>query len=151
MASYWNDTAKQYHPTVNRPDMPPASGTILHDPASAPGLVSSGVPFTHWKISGSDVAEMSAAEKLAVDQYLDTFRVETLTGGKTSKVEWFETDNGDGTYSDLAREETHTWSTGKLSQVVARRLHKDGSVVAGTTETLSYYTTSAGKHVTKVT
>jgi len=151
MASYWDDTAKAYHASVNRPDMPAASGTIIHDPASAQSLIDTNVPFKHWKVSGSDVAEMTAAEKDAVDRYADTFKVETLTGGRVTKIEWFETDNGDGTYADLARDAVYTWTQSKLTQVVEKTYYKDGSVVTESTETTSYFTTSDGKRVTKVT
>jgi hypothetical protein len=82
-------------------------------------------------------------------RYQDNYPVETEQDGKTAKIEWFETDNGDGTYSDLARDEVWTWSEGKLVSIVAQSYQRDGTVVPHSTATTDYYTTDTGKKVKK--
>ena len=147
----------------------PADPTV-GDPSFTSGIATA-IPGRTWtthadasdvtlNISGGDLTQqedddLTAAHTawVTIDatRYADLYEVETQTGGKTSKREWFETDNGDGTYSNLSRDETWTWLAGKLQTIVAKSYHKDGSVVAGSTVTTNYYTTSDGKKVTKVT
>lgn len=137
-----------YYPSVNTPDYNSVPDKIINPDLSALGSV----PQRHWKYDGiSAVVEMSTAEKNAVDSYLDTYMVETISSGRLQKVEWFETDDGDGTYSGLARDDTYSWVGSSLRSVTSRRYYKDGTVVAGSVVVQSYYTTGDGKKVTKVT
>lgn len=83
--------------------------------------------------------------------YAPNYEVTTTDKGNVTKVEWFETDNGDGTYSGLARDATYNWAPGsKLVSLTATRYAKDGSVL-GEPTTESFYTTTSGERVRKVT
>lgn len=84
-------------------------------------------------------------------RYADTYKVETITQGRVQKVEWFETDNGDGTYSGLARDTSHAWEGKKLTGMTSTKYYVDGTPVPDTETITSYFTTSDGKRVTKVT
>lgn len=85
--------------------------------------------------------------------YLPVYEVATYSQGTTrlDKVEWYETDNGDGTYSGLSRDAVYTWSASKLVSVVETSYYKDGAPIVGETRTAEFYTTSDGKKVTKRT
>jgi hypothetical protein len=85
-------------------------------------------------------------------RYYPYFRVETRSKGKfgnVEKVEWFEIDNGDGTYSGLAQDESYSWNGSTLTSKISKKYTKSGFVQHMETE--SYYTTDDDKIVTKVT
>jgi hypothetical protein len=46
--------------------------------------------------------------------YKDIHLVEEFSGGRKISQSWYETDNGDGTYSGLAKKIEYTWSGNKL-------------------------------------
>lgn len=86
------------------------------------------------------------------ESYLPNYQVTTQDKGLVLKTEWFETDNGDGTYSDLAKDEVNEWSGGGNSVLISStttRYAKDGTVL-GTPEVVTYYTTDDGQRVKKV-
>lgn len=80
-------------------------------------------------------------------RYEDTYRVETISNGRTTKVEWFATDNGDGTYTNISRDEVWAWSGATLVSITRRNYYSDGTT--GSEETENYYTTGTGQRVTK--
>lgn len=69
--------------------------------------------------------------------------------GRTLKERWFETDNGDGTYADLARDRTYTYQGRVLVKIVTRDFYKDGQVRFVETET--FHTTGLNQKITKKT
>jgi hypothetical protein len=86
--------------------------------------------------------------------YAPNFPVTTPDKGLVQQTDWYETDNGDGTYSGLARSEENTWAGGGANAVITSttttRYAKDGTTL-GNPKIDSYYTTDDGKRVKKVT
>lgn len=62
MASVLNKTTLQYIESVNTPDYPTSDWIVNPDMSNVEG-----VPLKYWKLDGTDVVEMSQAEKEAVD------------------------------------------------------------------------------------
>lgn len=69
--------------------------------------------------------------------------------GRMLKEQWFETDNGDGTYSDLARDRVYTYEGRFLVKIVTRDFYKDGEVRFVETET--FHTTGLSQKISKKT
>ena len=104
-------------------------------------------------------SELSGAESAALDAvisshdgapvtvYEKNFEVKTYVSNKLQTCEWFATDNGDGTYSDLASRDTYTWSGNTLTVVVVENLWSDGTVKDTVTET---YFTNGQSRIKKV-
>jgi len=86
----------------------------------------------------------------AIEFYEAVYEVETYQKGKLLKVEWFQTDNGDGTYSNLAKDTSFTWQGSSLISKVEKEYFIDGAQ-RGEAITTNYYTNSAGQHIRKVT
>jgi hypothetical protein len=84
-----------------------------------------------------------------IDYYTSVYEVETIVKGRRTKREWFQTDDGDGTYSDLAKDEVTNWQGSKLVSIITTEYYIDGAV-RGNPITETFFTTSDGKHVTKV-
>ena len=139
------------------------------DPSFSVGILAA-LPGRTWRTAaGSDVAldidgtdltqqeddDLTTAHTAWVPidttRYADTFKVETISGGKIQKVEWFETDEGEGVYSGLARDEIYTWSGNSLTAKTSTTYYKDGSAVPGSVVAETYFTASGGRRVTKVT
>lgn len=68
----------------------------------------------------------------------EKYHVSTTVKTKLSKEEWFAVDNGDGTYSGLARSLAYTYSGNKITQTVETKFLSDGSVVSK--EVKDFYT-----------
>ena len=67
--------------------------------------------------------------------------------GRKVRDQWFETDNGDGTYSDLAKDTIYNYSGAKKTAAVTTTYYKDGGIKFVDTE--SYHTISGGAIITK--
>jgi hypothetical protein len=97
----------QYLNSVNTPDYNGVTDKIIN-----PNLSSvSGVDQNYWKVQDGSVVEMSAGEKTSMDTLLKakTFREKLYrvlsyndTMGMIETEDWYDTDNGDGTYSGKA-------------------------------------------------
>ena len=87
----------------------------------------------------------------AIDRYAPNYEVKTISKGQTVKVEWFQTDNGDGTYADLAASHAYNWTGSTLTSIVKTAYYTDGGIASQETE--SFYTVSGNptKFVKKVT
>ena len=117
-------------------------------------------PDLHIDVDGDDLTQqeeddLDAAYAVwspaATRKFRPNFLVETHSNGRFGNIlrrEWFETDNGDGTYADLAEDETYNWNGSNLNSKVRKKYAKDGYVLE--TETETYYTTDDDKLVTKV-
>lgn len=87
---------------------------------------------------------LTAAKKFAEENY----HVATYQSKLLKKEEWFETDNGDGTYSTKAREIAYTYTGKNLTQHVEKWFYTDGTEVRS--ETVNYfYDPAAGKVIRK--
>jgi hypothetical protein len=64
-----NKTTMKVLRSVNTPDY--STSDWLINPGSLASLISAGVPPEYWKVSGNDLAEMTASEKEAVDNDAD--------------------------------------------------------------------------------
>ena len=86
--------------------------------------------------------------------YSPRFPVTTSDKGLVQQTDWYETDNGDGTYSDLAMSEVNAWAGGGNNSVLlsttTTRYAKDGTTL-GKPKVESYFTTDDDKRVKKVT
>lgn len=69
--------------------------------------------------------------------------------GRLLKVQWFETDNGDGTYSGLAKDRVFTYLGKLIIKTVSTTYYKDGQVRF--VEIEEYHTTDQNQVVTKNT
>ncbi len=67
--------------------------------------------------------------------------------GRKVRDQWFETDNGDGTYSDLAKDVIYNYSGKRKESVVTTTYYKDGATKY--TDVESYHTLSGGAIITK--
>ena len=142
------------------------------DPSFSDGVLTA-LPGRTWRTSaGEDVTlhidgddltqqeddDLTAAHTawVPVDHiaYTADFPVTTPDKGQVLQTDWYETDEGGGVYSGLAKREENTWAGGGANAVITSttttRYARDGSVL-GTPETESYYTLDDGKRVKKVT
>ena len=140
------------------------------DPSFSEGILTA-LPGRTWRtdaganvsldIDGGDLTQQEEDDLTAAHTawtptsqtaYAPNFEVTTTTRGNVTKVEWFETDNGDGTYSGLAKDAVYAWTLGTsvLISITTTRYAKDGSVI-GDPVVEEFYTTSAGTRVKKVT
>lgn len=95
------------------------------------------------------------AEQAAIDAHAGdpgafeaTFRCEDPPSkGRKTREKWYETDNGDGTYSGLAREAVYNYTGKRKTTIVTTTFDKDG--VVKLVETESYHTHSDGMLITK--
>ena len=74
-------------------------------------------------------------------RYQPNKEVETYDNASHSrllKVEWFETDEGSGVYSGLAKRVTYTWAGNSLVSALTEELWSDGTVLKSTLE--SFFT-----------
>lgn len=87
----------------------------------------------------------------ATTQYSAVFEVKIVINGLTTKVEWFEQDDGSGAYSKLAHDDVYTWQGSKLISILSTSYFIDGAVLSQ--DTTSYFTVTGSikKYVTKVT
>lgn len=72
MGAILHRTTKLYKTSINTPDFSDPPWLINPD---VNALVAAAVPTRYWKIVGSVVSEMSAPEKLVVDQAVQTLKV----------------------------------------------------------------------------
>jgi hypothetical protein len=143
------------------------------DPSFTSG-VATAIPGRTWRTaaSGSDVVldidggdltgqedtDLTAAHTAWVPtdhvSFSPRFPVTTSDKGLVIQTDWYATDNGDGTYSDLAMREANTWAGGGNNSVLeattTTRYAKDGTVL-GKPRVETYYTTDDAKRVKKVT
>jgi len=109
-------------------------------------------------LTGQEDTDLTAAHTAWVPtdtlSYAPNFPVTTPDKGLVQQTDWYETDNGDGTYSNLAMSEVNTWAGGGANAVITSttttRYAKDGTTL-GNPKIDSYYTTDDGKRVKKVT
>jgi len=103
----------------------------------------------HTKISGdgTDISNYSFIAYSEV-QYEAVHKVDTKICGKLQSRTWYQTDNGDGTFSDLSKDEIYTWNKNKLISVVFTEYYIDSRVATQKTET---YSTSSEKHIVRRT
>jgi hypothetical protein len=109
-----------------------------------------GAALTQQEIDDLDAA-YAAWSTTSQTAYMPNYPVTTSEKGLVLQVDWYGTDNGDGTYSDLARSEVNQWSGSKNSVLISTTTTcyaRDGSV-RGTPLVESYYTTSDDKRVKK--
>jgi hypothetical protein len=93
------------------------------------------------------------ADKGALDAYLATrgyfpspnddlalrdprYEVQTVVAGKVTRTDWYQVDNGDGTFSELAKAEVNTWSASRLISVTTTLYYTDGSAGPSWTDTM---------------
>jgi len=74
--------------------------------------------------------------------YQENHHVETLSTNKLVKETWYETSNGDGTFSGKAREIVYTWSGLSVTQETESTYCTNGALWSQTT--YKYYTNSDG-------
>lgn len=67
--------------------------------------------------------------------------------GRVLVVNYYETDNGDGTFSGLAARDDYVWSGSTVISMTSTIYFSDLSIAAQST--VSYFTTSDGKTVTR--
>ena len=101
----------------------------------------------HTKVSGdgTQIGDYTFTA-FSSEQYTATHQVGTLTKRRLTKVEWFETDNGDETFSDLAADVVYTWLGSVLLSRVYTVYYTDGRASLQETET---YFTGSGKRITR--
>lgn len=74
--------------------------------------------------------------------YKENHHVQTLSSNKLTKEMWYETSNGDGTYSGKAREIEYTWSGISVTQETESVYCTNGALWVQTT--YKYYMNSDG-------
>jgi hypothetical protein len=74
--------------------------------------------------------------------------VEVVVAGQVTRVDWYATDNGDGTFGDVARAEVSTWQGSKLLSTVTTLFYTDGSAGPTWTDT---YSTNGSKRIARRT
>jgi len=115
-ASELPNRVTDYLRSVNTPDYSSNPNALINPDLSS--VI--GVDQKYWKVVDSDVVEMTADEKTALDNLLKakTFRQKNYkissydTTNSLTKDTWYDTDNGDGTYSGKAEETTYTYQSG---------------------------------------
>lgn len=136
------------------------------DPSFSEGILTA-LPGRTWRVKAAadvvvdiDGADLTPTEDADLTQahtdwtpgtnyrYDAVYEVQTSSMGKIQKIEWFEIDNGDGTFSGLAKDMVYTWSGQKIMSTTTTDYYKDGEV-AGSPHTENYYTAN-GKPVKKV-
>lgn len=150
MANVVNRTTVQYLQFVNTPDYDPTSWIINPDLSAL-----ASVPQKYWKVVGDTVVEMDSGEKAAVDAALlsKTFRSLNFkvssynTSNQLTSETWYDTDNGDGTYSNIAEQITYTYSGIVLMSRVETVYFYDGTVSSA--ETYNYYRNDANALIEK--
>jgi len=137
------------------------------DPSFTSGILTA-LPGRTWRTSadGSDVTllidggdltqqeddDLTAAHTAWVTtdtaRFSDRIKVTTYSNaGRQEKTEWYQTDNGDGTFSDLARDEVYTWQGSRLMSKTCNTYYQDGTSVE--TGSIVYATANNGEHVEK--
>lgn len=80
--------------------------------------------------------------------YKETHQVETLgSSNRVQRIDWYETDNGDGTFSGLAKSAVYNWSGSRLLSVTTTTYFTNGAVRSVSTET--YFTGAGGSKITR--
>jgi hypothetical protein len=138
------------------------------DPSFSSGILTA-LPGRTWRlraatdvvvdIDGGDLSaqedtDLTAAHTAWVTEsqtrFAPTFEVTTVQAGRTQKIEWFETDNGDGTYADLARDAVYSWTGSNLTSIVTTDYYDDGTVIPKSVVTETFFTNDANQRIRKV-
>jgi len=70
--------------------------------------------------------------------YQENYHLSEYVSGKLTKETWYETDNGDGTYSNKARDIVYSWTTNYLTSYTESIYYKSGTLKEK--EVYNYYT-----------
>jgi hypothetical protein len=122
-----------YLQSVNTPDYESQPNTLIN-----PDVVSLlSTSTNYWKVVGSSVIEMTSIEKTTIDNFL---RAKTTRERKykiisydvmnrIEKETWYDTDNGDGTYTGKAEETVFTFDglTSTLLYKIIKTFYFDGT------------------------
>jgi len=115
------------------------AGESIVEKAQPPELLDGEV----WKYEDSNIITVSDPRV----RFTPTIQVDTIETNRIQKSEWFEVDNGDGTYSNLFKKEVYTWQGVKLLSKVISEYYTNGTVA--NQKTLTYYTGINGEQVIK--
>lgn len=141
-----NKTTNAVLKSVNTPDYDSNDWLINPDTSAI-----TGVPEKYWKVSGSDVLEMTTEEKQIVDNtgvsYQANYQVKTYDNYILSTEKWYETDNLDETYSGLAKEITYTYNADKSALVSKTEVVYDKNEDIISTATYVYNTVVSGSTI----
>lgn len=140
MANVVNRTTVQYLLTVNTPDYDPTDWIINPDLSAL-----ASVPQKYWKVVGDTVVEMTSGEKTTADAALlaktlrnKNFKVSSYnSSSQLTSDTWYDTDNGDGTYSNMAEQVVYTYSANVLMSRVDTIYFYDGTISSAAT--YNYY------------
>jgi hypothetical protein len=135
---------------VNTPDYD--TGTWLINPDLS---AVAGISQQYWKVVGDTVVPMTAQEQAAVDSTalaktlrVQKYKVSAYNGQLLSTETWYDTDNGDGTYSNMAAQTTYTYSGNALLSKTEIIYFYDGTVQS--TNTYNYYQNGSNTIVKKI-
>lgn len=137
----------QYLKSVNTPDYT-VNALINPDTSSV-----SNIPVNYWKVSLGVLTEMTADEKVLIDDYEKArtlrekiFKVSKYTQqSRVEKETWYDTDNGDGTYTGKAEETIYTYSNSILLYRTTVIYYYDGTVSSTTKH--EYYKNAANNEI----
>lgn len=137
--------------SVNTPDYTSNPDALINPDVS--GL--SGISSKYWVYDGTNIVEMGASDKTAVDNFLiaktildKNILVSTYTRSKRLSTEtWYATDNGDETYSDKVEESTYTYQGNDLISKEVVTYYADGSTQS--TITHNYFMNSDDEAIVK--
>jgi len=127
-----------YVRSANTPDYENLPNVLINPDVSALGNISR----NYWKVDSSEnVIEMTTNEKTVIDNFLNAkilrnknFKVSTYDATNSLiKDTWYEKDNGDGTYSNIAQESVYTYNNGNVISRVDTIYYFDGTIQSATT------------------
>jgi hypothetical protein len=137
----------RYKESANTPDY---TGNVLINPDLS---AVSGITALYWKVSAETVIPMTAGEMHLMDELekAKTTREKLFKVVKyslQSRVEtetWYDTDNGDGTYSGKAEETTYTYLDAIMLYRIVVVYYYDGTV--SSTTKYEYYKNSTTNEI----
>ena len=125
----------KYLLSVNTPDYLDNPNILIN-----PNISSLIVDEKYWKVVSENVVEMTQNEKIAIDNFLQAktlrnkkFKVNHYNSTNLlTQDTYYDTDNGDGTYSGLAEQTIYTYQSGTTTLLykIVTTFYYDGTVAS---------------------
>jgi len=127
----------KYLISVNTPDYVDNPNALIN-----PDVSSLTVDVKYWKVVSANVVEMTQNEKNAIDEFLKAkwnrekkYKVSSYNASNLLITDsYYDTDNGDGTYSGLAEQTVYTYQTSSavLLYKITTDFFYDGTICSTT-------------------
>lgn len=108
-----NNRVINYLRSANTPDYENLSNVLINPDVS----LLENISVNYWKVSENNVVEMSSNEKTIIDNSINAknirqklYKISSYDANqRLLSVTYFDTDNGDATYSGIAEQTTYTY------------------------------------------